>query len=83
LKNNSALLVKTGIVSIVCAMVITTSLLMFQYFYFKKETSKMMEVKEDYRNYVLAVKKILKDYHKNKERLEELETFIEEKKKRH
>src|SRR6201999_4197868 len=47
----------------------------------KNQAAKMLEMKEDYRNYVLAVKKILSDYHKSKERLEELEASLEEKKK--
>jgi cell division protein ZapA (FtsZ GTPase activity inhibitor) len=77
IKNNNSVLLRSGLLIVACVMVITTALLVVEFFYFRRQTAKMMEMKEDYRNYALAVKKILNDYHKTKERLEELETVLE------
>lgn len=55
-------------------------LLFVEYRFFKSETEKMLALKEDYRNHLLAVNKVLQDYNKNKERLEALEALTPEKK---
>lgn len=81
LKPHLAQLVKLGLLGLTTITIVITLLLVIEYRFFKHQTEKMLEIKEDYRNYVVAVKKILHDYHKNKERLEELETMLEEKKK--
>lgn len=60
-----------------CALII---MLVLEYRFYKNEAEKMLGHKEDYRNYVVAVKKILHDYNKTKARLEELETLVVEKK---
>lgn len=80
IKPKSGYFIRIGLIILSFCMVITTALLIVEYFYFKDQSAKMIEMKEDYRNYVVAVKKILNDYHKTKERLEELETMLEEKK---
>lgn len=73
-------ILKIGMTACLMMMLLTSLLLIKEYFFFKTQSEKMFEIKEDYRNYVVAVKKILNDYHKNKERLDELETMLEEKK---
>jgi murein DD-endopeptidase MepM/ murein hydrolase activator NlpD len=62
-------------------MAIVTTLLFVQYRRVKRETKKIIELKEDYRNHLLAVNKVVQDYNKTKERLEELEQQTGEKKK--
>jgi len=46
--------------------------LFYEYRFFKKQSEKLIELQEDYRTYVVAVNKILKDYNRVKEKLEEL-----------
>lgn len=58
----------------------TLVLLISEYRFFKAQSAQMLELKDDYRNYVVAVKKILSDYYKTKERLDEIETAMVEKK---
>jgi len=65
------------VMALACVLII---MLAYEYRCFKSETEKMLALKEDYRNYVIAVKKILHDYNKTKARLEELETLVVEKK---
>lgn len=65
------------VMTVLCALMMV---LVYEYRCFKRETEKMIGYKEDYRNYVIAVKKILSDYNKTKARLEELETLVVEKK---
>lgn len=45
-----------------------TLLLFIEYSFFHQQAHKMLELRDDYRNYVTAVKKILDDYNKIKER---------------
>lgn len=45
--------------------------LCYEYRFFKKQSGKLLELQEDYRTYVGAVNKILSDYNKVKEKLEE------------
>lgn len=75
-----AILKISAAVGISCLFLLSIMLLS-EYRFFKQETQKMLNAQEDYRNYVLAVKKILHDYNKTKARLEELETLVVEKKK--
>lgn len=67
-----------GFVAIVLS--ITVMLLIYEYRFFKRQSAQMLELKDEYRNYVVAVKKILGDYYKTKERLDEIETAMAEKK---
>lgn len=80
LKPHARTLIKASIGLLITTIVLVTGLLIHEYRFFKKQSEKMIEMKEDYRTYILAVKKILHDYNKNKERLEELETLVVEKK---
>ncbi|MDR3551031.1 MAG: M23 family metallopeptidase [Candidatus Babeliales bacterium] len=75
-----AILKVSATVGISCLFLLSI-MLVFEYRFFKRETQKMLNAQDDYRNYVLAVKKILHDYNKTKARLEELETLVVEKKK--
>ncbi len=72
--------VKLFLITVALCMSGVAILLISEYRFFKIQREKMLELKEDYRNYVLAVKKILNDYHTTKERLDELESMLEEKK---
>ncbi len=58
-----------------------SGLLIFEYRYFCKQADKMIALQEDYRNYVVAVKKILTDYNKTSDRLKYLEAHTENEKK--
>ncbi len=77
---HARMLIKGAIGLLIAAVLLCTGLLMYEYHFFKSQSEKMIEMKEDYRTYILAVKKILHEYNKNKERLEELETLVVEKK---
>lgn len=80
LKPHARILIKGAIGLTVSTVLLLSGLLVYEYRFFKIQSEKMIEVKEDYRTYILAVKKILHDYNKTKERLEELETLVVEKK---
>jgi hypothetical protein len=56
-------------------------LLIVEYHYFHTNAQGLCDIKEDYRNYTAALKKILHDYNKTKERLDLLENYLEKKKK--
>jgi len=43
-------------------MSIILGLLMTEYYLFKEQALKMAELKEDYRNHLTAVKRVLSDY---------------------
>ncbi len=55
-------------------MCIATWLLFSEYFFFRKQSEKLIELQNDYRTYISAVNKILHDYNKTKEKLDILET---------
>jgi len=46
--------------------------LFYEYRFFKKQSEHLLELQEDYRTYIGAVNKILRDYNKVKEKVEEL-----------
>lgn len=48
-------------------MTIISFLLIWEYLYFRNQAEKMMELKEEYKNYLFAVKKIVDEYNKMKE----------------
>lgn len=79
-KFHARIIVSASIAIVVATLCVLTTMLIHEYHFFKRETEKMLGHKEDYRNYVIAVKKILHDYNKTKARLEELETLVAEKK---
>ena len=56
-------------------------LLFTEYRFFKDQTDELLELKEDYRNHLVVVHKVLHEYHKTKERLEELQEQVADKKK--
>jgi len=56
--------------------------LFYEYREFKKQSGKLVEIQEDYRTYILAVNKILKDYNKVKEKLEALHSGFSGQKKK-
>lgn len=80
LQLHSHKVLKYGAILLSIMLGILITLLLHEYRFFKEQSARVIEVKEDYHTYVLAVKKILHDYNKNKERLEELETLVVEKK---
>ena len=49
---------------------IVTVLLVIEYRFFKQQAEKMVELKEEYRNYLLAVRKIVDEYNKTKDQEE-------------
>lgn len=55
---------------------------MTEYYLFKQQAVRMAELKEDYRNHLTAVKRVLADYYKIKERLVLLEDQITDEKKK-
>ncbi|MDZ4123964.1 MAG: M23 family metallopeptidase, partial [Hydrogenophaga sp.] len=56
-------------------------LLFFEYRFFCTQSERVVEMKEEYRTYLVAVKRVLGDYAKAKERIDELELMLEKKKK--
>jgi len=46
--------------------------LLYEYRFFKKQSDNLLELQEDYRTYIGAVNKILSDYNKVKEKVDEL-----------
>lgn len=80
-KRHAMIILKVSAAVGISCLCLLSIMLVFEYRFFKRETQKMLNAQEDYRNYVLAVKKILHDYNKTKARLEELETLVVEKKK--
>lgn len=66
--------------ALVTVMLLVTTLLIVEYRYFKQQAEKMIELKEEYRNYLFAVKKIVDEYNKIKEE-EDTQTEEVEKKK--
>jgi murein DD-endopeptidase MepM/ murein hydrolase activator NlpD len=79
-QKHARLLARVSISFLVGVLLLLVVLLIHEYRFFKHQAEKMLVAKEDYQTYVLAVKKILHDYNKTKERLEELETLVVEKK---
>lgn len=55
---------------------------MTEYYLFKQQAIRMSELKEDYRNHLTAVKRVLGEYYKIKERLEVLEDLNTDEKKK-
>lgn len=80
IQKHARIVIKVSITLLIAILIIASGFLIHEYHFFKQQSQRMMEIKEDYRTYVLAVKKILHDYNKTKERLEELETLVVEKK---
>lgn len=60
-------------------MVLTTCFLYVEYNYFKKQSESMIELQEDYRTYICAVNKILVDYNRVKEELEQKSSDLSDK----
>lgn len=52
-------------------MSVMSCFLCYEYIFFKKQSGKLLELQQDYRTYIGAVNKILRDYNKIKENLEE------------
>jgi len=57
-------------------------LLFSEYLYFRSQSEKLVTLQEDYRTYVMAVNKILRDYNKTKEKLEEISVASKGEKKK-
>lgn len=53
-----------------CIISVLTGLLIYEYRFFKSQTYKMLELKEEYHTYLIAVKKILHEYNQMKLNLE-------------
>lgn len=66
--------------SLASVMLLVTTLLIVEYRYFKQQAEKMIILKEEYKNYLFAVKKIVDEYNKLKEE-EDTQTQEVEKKK--
>lgn len=65
-----------------CCLAGITGLLIVEYRFFNAEAHKMIALQEDYHNHLIAVNRVLEEYNKTKERLEELqETGSQQKKK--
>ena len=56
-----------GIVAFFLLIGVTGSLLCYEYFYFRYQTERLLELKEEYRGYIVAVKKIVDDYNQLQE----------------
>jgi len=80
LKKHAHTIFKVVVGAMLSLACIVSVMLIYEYRFFKRETEKMLVYKENYNNYVIAVKKILHNYNKAKARLEELETLVVEKK---
>ena len=57
-----------GIVAVLLMVTAVCSLLMYEYFYFKNQAEKLLQLKEEYRSYVVAVKKIVDEYNEMQDR---------------
>lgn len=57
-------------------------LLACEYYALKDQTKRMIELREDYRNHLSAVKRVFAEYNYVKERLQELECSVEDEKKK-
>lgn len=68
-----------GIVSFFTGLIF---LLVIEYRYFCVQSTKMIALQEDYRNYVVAVKKILSEYNRVTDRLKILESIENNEKKK-
>lgn len=79
-QQNKVRLVKIGAGCFAFMLCAVLALLISEYRFFRQQSAQMVELKEDYRNYVVAVKRVLSDYYKTKERLDEIETAMTEKK---
>ena len=64
-----------GLMSVLLGFLVT------EYYLFREQAIRMAELKEDYRNHLSAVKRILSDYSKIKERLVVLEDQVADEKK--
>ena len=60
-----------------CIMACITTLLIREYYFFKNQIAQLAQIKDDYNNYVLALKRIIEDGDRGKE----LESVTNEKKK--
>jgi len=67
---------------LVIVMFCVSTLLMSEYLFFKKQSKKILELQNDYRTYVLAVNKILRDYNKIKEEIDSSSNLLDEDKKK-
>lgn len=67
---NFNILSKVIFVILLIIMIVTSGFLYFEYSFFKKQSSNMLELQEDYKTYIGAVNKILVDYNRVKEELE-------------
>lgn len=70
--------------SLFAILTISALLLISEYRYFKQQAEKLVEIKDEYRNYLIAVKKIVDEYNKSKDQDESsLSEDDSEKKKGH
>jgi len=53
-------------------MAVISSFLFYEYCFFKKQSDMLLELQEDYRTYIGAVNRILRDYNAIKEKMEDL-----------
>jgi len=68
-------------ISAFCVLGILGGCLVFEWHHFYIQAEALCDIKEDYNRYVAAIKKIMNDYNKTKERLELLESYLENEKK--
>lgn len=69
-----------GIIAFFLLIGATGSLLCYEYFYFKYQAERLLELKEEYRGYIVAVKKIVDDYNQLQEQTQSDQQSNEKKK---
>lgn len=63
-------------------LIVVSGMLVVEYRFFKQQAEKMIELKEEYRNYLFAVRKIVDEYNKIKEQEEILQDSEKSEKKK-
>ncbi|MCL5875776.1 MAG: M23 family metallopeptidase [Candidatus Dependentiae bacterium] len=80
IKNVYSHYIIAGIAAFFLLITVTGSLLCYEYFYFKRQAEQLLELKEEYRSYIVAVKKIVDDYNQLQEQVNSPQESNEKKK---
>jgi len=83
IKNYHYINLRTIIIAAVGIMVSGITIALFlEYRFFHQQAQKMLMVREEYQNHLVAMHKIIQEYNKTKERIEELESTVSQQKKK-
>ncbi len=83
IKNYTHINLRTIIIATVGVIVGTVTIALFlEYRFFHQQAQKMVAVREEYQDHLVAMHKIIQEYNKTKERIEELESTVSQQKKK-